>query len=76
MTNPLTLIPRRGRLALYLLYALLGPVLTYTRTRGWTGDAELTLWVGLGTALGVTAAANLTPEAGAIELLDDPENEA
>ncbi len=76
MPNPLTLIPRRARLALYLLYALLGPVMLYTKGRGWTGQGEVDLWVGVGTALGITAAANLTPEAGAIELLDDPENEA
>ncbi len=69
MPNPLTLIPRRGRLALYLGYALAGPVLTYTRARGWTGDAELTLWVGLGTALGLVAGSNITPKT-------DPENEA
>lgn len=61
MTNPLTAIPAKVRLWLYLFYALVGPLLTYTASKGWTGDAELTLWVGLGTALGLTAAFNTTP---------------
>lgn len=57
--NPLQQIPDGLRLALYLLYALAGPLLIYTRSRGWTGDAEVTLWVGVGTALGLTAASNV-----------------
>lgn len=56
--NPLTSIPANVRLALYVLYALLGPVLIYTASRGWTGEAEYALYVGVGTALGLTAASN------------------
>ena len=58
--NPLQRIPTGVRLALYLVYAVAGPVLVYTAARGWTGAAEYGLYVGLGTALGLTAAANVS----------------
>ena len=57
--NLLQSIPARVRIALYLVYAVAGPVLIYTASRGWTGEAEYALYVGLGTALGLTAAANV-----------------
>lgn len=50
MTNPLQAIPAKVRLWLYLVYATLGPVLLYTKAQGWTGTAEIDLWVGLGVA--------------------------
>lgn len=59
--NPLAAIPRPLRLGLYLVYAVAGPLLLWTKARGWTGQDEVVLWVGLGTALGLTAAANITP---------------
>jgi hypothetical protein len=52
-------IPAKVRLALYLLYAVAGPVLVYTAAKGYTGTDEYTLYVGVGTALGLTAAANI-----------------
>ncbi|MBK9156673.1 MAG: hypothetical protein IPM11_01365 [Micropruina sp.] len=64
MTNPLQAIPAKVRLWLYLVYATLGPVLLYTKAQGWTGTAEIDLWVGLGVALGITAASNITPASG------------
>lgn len=59
MSNPLTAIPERWRVRLYLAWAVLGPVLLWTQAHGWTGDPENALWMGLGTALGLTAAANV-----------------
>lgn len=56
--NPLQNIPTRARVVLYVAYALLGPVLIYTAAKGWTGESEYALYVGIGTALGLTAAAN------------------
>lgn len=61
--NPLRLIPRAGRIGLYLGYAVAGPVLVYTSAKGWTGEAEYALYVGVGTALGLTAASNASPAA-------------
>jgi len=58
MSNPLAVIPTKVRLVLYLVWAILGPVLIYTAAKGWTGEAEYALWVGLGTALGLVAASN------------------
>jgi hypothetical protein len=58
--NPLTVLPAAARRWLYLVYAVLGPVLLWTRANGWTGANELELWAGLGTALGLVAAANTT----------------
>ena len=58
--NPLSHIPANARRVAYIVYAMLGPVLMYTASRGWTGDAEYTLYIGLGTALGLTAASNIT----------------
>ena len=55
------MIPEKVRLVVYLAYAVLGPVLIYTEARGWTGAAEYALYVGVGTAVGLTAASNLTP---------------
>ena len=60
--NPLTAIPDSARRWLYLAYAVLGPVLLWTKARGWTGQTEIDLWVGLGTALGLTAASNITSQ--------------
>jgi hypothetical protein len=57
--NPLTAIPEGVRRWLYVVYAVLGPVLLWTKAHGWTGQTEIDLWVGLGTALGLTAAANV-----------------
>lgn len=57
--NPLSKIPARARQALYIVYAVAGPLLVYTASRGWTGDAEYALYVGIGTALGLTAASNI-----------------
>ena len=60
--NPLTAIPEGVRRWLYVVYAVLGPVLLWTKAHGWTGQTEIDLWVGLGTALGLTAAANVVPQ--------------
>ena len=60
--NPLTAIPEGVRLWIYVIYAVLGPVLLWTKAHGWTGQTEIDLWVGLGTALGLTAAANVVPQ--------------
>ena len=60
--NPLTAIPDGARRWLYVIYAVLGPVLLWTKAHGWTGQTEIDLWVGLGTALGLTAAANVVPQ--------------
>lgn len=47
------------RFVLYIAYAVGGPVLKYTEAKGWTGAPEYDLWLGIGTAVGVTAAANV-----------------
>ena len=60
--NPLTAIPKNIRRWIYVIYAVLGPVLLWTKAHGWTGQTEIDLWVGLGTALGLTAAANVVPQ--------------
>ena len=60
--NLLTAIPKNVRLWLYVIYAVLGPVLLWTKAHGWTGQTEIDLWIGLGTALGLTAAANVVPQ--------------
>ena len=60
--NPLTAIPESVRRWLYVDYAVAGPVLLWTKAHGWTGQTEIDLWVGLGTALGLTAAANVVPQ--------------
>jgi len=60
--NVLEKIPAKVRLGLYLAYAVVGPVLIYTASKGWTGEAEYALYVGLGAALGLTAAANVGPK--------------
>ena len=60
--NPLTAIPEGVRRWLYVVYAVLGPVLLWTKAHGWTGQTEIDLWVGLGTALGLTAASNITSQ--------------
>ena len=58
--NPLSRIPENVRLAVYALYAILGPVLIYTASRGWTGEGEYQLYVGIGSALTLTAASNVS----------------
>lgn len=70
--NPLEKIPAKVRLALYLAYALAGPVLIYTAARGWTGNDEYALYVGIGTALGLTAAANVSRAKVRIAVEDVP----
>ena len=60
--NLLTAIPKNVRLGLYVIYAVAGPVLLWAKAHGWTGQTEIDLWVGLGTALGLTAAANVVPQ--------------
>ena len=60
--NLLTAIPKNVRRWLYVIYAVLGPVLLWTKAHGWTGQTEIDLWIGLGTALGLTAAANVVPQ--------------
>ena len=60
--NPLTAIPKNVRRWLYVIYAVAGPVLLWTKAHGWTGQTEIDLWIGLGTALGLTAAANVVPQ--------------
>ncbi|GAA4075809.1 hypothetical protein ACFFOS_27935 [Nocardioides kongjuensis] len=37
-------VPRRVRIALYLLNVLGTPVVVYARAKGWIGDLELALW--------------------------------
>ncbi len=60
MTNPLSMLPALWRTVLYVAYALLGPVLIYTASKGWTGESEYALYVGVGVALGLVAASNVT----------------
>ena len=60
--NPLTAIPKSVRRWLYVSYAVAGPGLLWTKAHGWTGQTEIDLWIGLGTALGLTAAANVVPQ--------------
>lgn len=60
--NPLTAIPEGVRLWIYVIYAVLGPVLLWTKAHGWTGQTEIDLWIGLGSAFGFTAAANVVPQ--------------
>lgn len=60
--NPLARIPEPIRLVAYLVYAALGPILLWAKARGWAGQEEVDLWVGLGTALGLTAASNITSQ--------------
>ena len=65
--NLLTAIPKNVRLWLYVIYAVAGPVLLWTKAHGWTGQTEIDLWIGLGTALGLTAAANVVPQVTAAD---------
>ena len=60
--NLLTAIPEGVRRCLYVIYAVLGPVLLWTKAHGWTGQTEIDLWIGLGSAFGFTAAANVVPQ--------------
>lgn len=57
--NPLSLIPEKVRLALYVLYGIGAAILLYTENKGWTGQAEKDLWLGLGAVFGVAAASNV-----------------
>lgn len=57
--NPLSLIPNKVRMAMYLVYALGVVVLAYTEAQGWTGEAEKNLWLGIGAVLNVAAASNV-----------------
>jgi len=60
--NPLTAIPKSVRRWLYVIYAVAGPVLLWTKAHGWTGQTEIDLWIGLGSAFGFTAAANVVSQ--------------
>jgi len=62
MGNPLTTIPPKVRQGLYLAYAVGGPVVAYCAAKGYVGDAELVLYASIGTALGLTAASNLSED--------------
>lgn len=53
----------RARFVGYVLYALGAPVLVYTEAKGWTGQDEYRLYLGLGAAFGITAAANVSVSA-------------
>ena len=58
--NLLTAIPQGVRRWLStVIYAVAGPVLRWTKAHGWTGQTEIDLWIGLGSAFGFTAAANV-----------------
>ena len=70
--NPLSQLHPKARLGLYLAYACLGPILLWTKAHGWTGQAEVDLWVGLGTALGLTAASNTSVAPPEPEAAQDP----
>ena len=72
--NLLTAIPKNVRLWLYVIYAVAGPVLLWTKAHGWTGQTEIDLWIGLGTALGLTAAANVVPQQATV--VADPPRKA
>ena len=39
--NLLTAIPKNVRLWLYVVYAVAGPVLLWTKAHGWTGQTEV-----------------------------------
>jgi peptidoglycan hydrolase-like protein with peptidoglycan-binding domain len=60
--NLLTAIPKSVRRWLYVIYAVAGPVLLWTKAHGWTGQTEIDLWIGLGSAFGFTAAANVVSQ--------------
>ena len=53
----------RARFVGYVLYAVGAPVLIYTKAKGWTGDDEYNLYLALGAAFGITAAANVSVSA-------------
>lgn len=59
MTNPLSMIPPKVRLAVYALYAVGSVVMTYLSAKGVVGSDEVALYAGIGTVLGVTAASNV-----------------
>ena len=56
--STLEAIPKPVRQALYIVYALGGPVLIYLQSRGIVGESELALWAGVGSVLGLTALGN------------------
>lgn len=37
-------LPRRWRLALYVINAIGTPVVVYAKAKGWIGDLEVALW--------------------------------
>lgn len=57
--NPLSLIPKNLRVVFYIIYGVGAAVLLYTETKGWTGQAEKDLWLGLGAAVGIVSASNV-----------------
>lgn len=56
--NPFQRIPEKVRFVIYVLYVIAGPVLIYLNAKGITGEEEYTLYIGVGVALGITAASN------------------
>lgn len=71
--NPLTALPAKARKAIYVFYATLGLVFGATQVAFATAQQDQPLWLlvafgvfgYLGTALGLVAAANVYPGAGA-----------
>jgi hypothetical protein len=59
--NLLTAIPKSVRRWLYVIYAVAGPVLPVDQGSRLDRPDRPT-WIGLGTALGLTAAANVVPQ--------------
>ena len=66
--NLLTAIPKSVRRWL-VIYAVAGPVLLWTKAHGWTSQTEIDLWIGLGSAFGFTAAANVVSQ---VDVAADP----
>lgn len=57
----LTRIPPNIRLAIYLIYSITSAVLSYLVTKKIVGPDELALWLTIGSAVGLTAGANVPP---------------
>ena len=57
--NILQQVPDKVRVALYLVYALAGPVLIYLIDKRIAGADEMKLYLGVGSVFGLTAAANV-----------------
>lgn len=50
------------RKALYVIVALGTPVVAYLRFQNYIGDAEVTLWAGIVSAVSALAGFNVTPD--------------